>query len=92
VQASEPVKRATHSAMPETTPPAATFPTTLDGSRSAPERSSRGLLVGRLVLAPKMIDGQCWFEYGGEATYNALPHGRVSVNGVVPPGTFARFC
>jgi hypothetical protein len=51
----------------------------------------QGLLVGRLVLAPKMIDGQRWFEYRGEATYGALPHGLVSVNGVVPPEKFGGF-
>jgi hypothetical protein len=46
----------------------------------------QGLLVGRLVLEPKLIDGHRWFEYRGEASYGALLHGLVCVNGVVPPG------
>jgi hypothetical protein len=46
----------------------------------------QGLLVGRLVVAPKIVDGQWWFEYRGEATYGAPLQGLLSVTGVVPPG------
>lgn len=46
----------------------------------------QGLLVGRLVLAPKIIDGQRWFEFRGEASYGGLLHGLVGVNEMVPPG------
>jgi Recombinase zinc beta ribbon domain len=40
-----------------------------------PERSReilRGLLVGRLVVSPKRLDGQRWFEFRGEASCGAL--------------------
>jgi hypothetical protein len=40
-----------------------------------PERSReilRGLLVRRLVVSPKRLDGQRWFEFRGEVSCGAL--------------------
>jgi len=46
----------------------------------------RRLLVGRLILTPRVTDEGRWYDVRGQATYGQLFEGLPCVVGLVPPG------